>query len=139
MLEFLIIVSFLCYVGAIMSVVDIFNGIGSDKVPFIALILLVCGTALYFLIRENTKPESCMIEKTTMVADTLDLDGSTYQLFLPCDMKIYATEYTQSLSASWDYTVYRVYIDSITYIEIRNDKYDTLDAKFGKLKVDGDE
>jgi hypothetical protein len=76
---------------------------------------------------------------STIETDTLSLSKSTWKLFLPRDMKVEMTEYELSLSEAWDYTTYRLYIDSVNFIEIRNSKYDSLDAQLGTVKEKEDE
>ena len=115
--------------------------IGEDEInsAYIMLICIIVGLGLYFLIDFHVDPENYTLVNSTIETDTLALRKSTWELFLPRDMKVELVEYELSWSEAWDYTTYRLYIDSVNYIEIRNSKYDSLDAQFGTLKEKEDE
>jgi hypothetical protein len=94
---------------------------------------------LYFLVNSHVQPENYTLVNSTIETDTLSLNKSTWKLFLPRDMKVELVEYELSLSEAWDYTTYKIFIDSVNFIEIRNSKYDSLDAQLGTVKEQEDE
>ena len=97
-----------------------------------AAILLIC----YFVVDAHNAGENYTIENNSVVTDTLELEDSYYILYLPDSMYVEYIEYTLPLSTIWDYAVYRVYLDSTRYIELRTHDFDSSHVKYGKLKVD---
>ena len=100
------------------------------------VICVSLAMVFYFIIDDHTEPENFTMSTEIVETDTLDLGNTSYQLFLPHDMKMELYSYELSLSEMWDYTVYRVFIDFVNYIEIRNSKYDSLDAKPEQLEIE---
>lgn len=139
MYEFFCIIAAILLIAAVLNVIESFTKTESINSPYIALACILLFLLLYFLTDAHLNSKNYIIEKDKITTDTLSLDGSSYQLILPNDMKVCRDRYTLSLSEAWDYTVYRLYIDSTRYIEIRNSQYDTLDVKYGQLKVDKNE
>ena len=96
----------------------------------LGLILVVITLLLYITIEMNVRPENFIIDKNMVGIKKLDF--KQVELIFSDTLDVEVTEYLVPLSTFWDYKVYRIYIDSVKYIEIRPTEYDCLDIQLGK-------
>ena len=127
-----------CAIGffvAFIYTIDVFTKDGIHN-AYVVIISLVVAMILYFIVDSHIEPHNFTMENIKIETDTLDLKGTQYQVFLPHNMEVKLEKYELSLSESWDYTIYKIFIDSVNYIEIRNEMYDSLDAKPEQLEIE---
>ncbi len=130
MFDLMVIIAFCTGIsGIVMVIMYIFN---SDlEVSWVlGIIFVVIALGLYVIIEKNVQPENFIIDRNMVEMEGLDFKG--IEIIFSDTLDVEVTEYLVPLSTFWDYKVYRIYIDSVTYIEIRPEQYDSLDIQIGK-------
>ena len=130
MFDLMVIIAFCTGItGIVMVLMYIFN---SDlEVSWVlGIIFVVIALGLYVIIEKNVQPENFIIDRNMVEMEGLDFKG--IEIIFSDTLDVEVTEYLVPLSTFWDYKVYRIYIDSVTYIEIRPEQYDSLDIQIGK-------
>ena len=100
-----------------------------DAPWYVGIILLILTLILYIAISMNVGAENYVIDKNTIKMERIDFKN--IHIIFPDTLNVEVIEYDVSLSAFWDYKIYRIYIDSVRYIEIFPAKYDSLDIQVG--------
>jgi hypothetical protein len=99
---------------------------------YTGVIPLILALIFYFIIVDNTTQEDYLIDKNYSNVKTMKLPKRAYKFVFSDTMRVEVTEYDMPLGAFWDYKTYRIYIDSITYIDIYSiPKYDSTDIDAG--------
>lgn len=130
MFDVMLVIAFCTGVsGIVMVIMYIFNS--ELEVSWVAgLILVVITLVLYVTIEMNVRPENFIIDRNMVGIKKLKF--KQIEMVFSDTLDVEVIEYSVPLSTFWDYKVYRIYIDSLTYIEIIPDQYDSLDIHIGK-------
>lgn len=108
--------------------------ISDDSKPELYWILgLILGILICWLVlRELTVTQNYKIDKNVIVEDSLKIETNYPILMFSRNLKIEITEFDMPMGVFRDYRNYRIYFDSLTYIDIKDNSYDSLDLKYGK-------
>lgn len=129
MFDVLAILSFIIVIwGIVLMFMYIF---GESTRWYLGFPALVAGLILYFIITNNTSSEDYLIDKNSVQMETMELPKHKYELIFSDTLRVEVTEYDLPLSGLWDYEIYRIYLDSTSYIEVRTSMYDSLDIQVG--------
>ena len=132
MIEVLIILIFftLVYV-AVVLIVWMTDDAYSEKMILSAIVAILLVFVMWIFLRHLTIKQNYRIDKNIVIVHQLELEKGK-ELKFNKDLKIEITQYNMPNGTSLDYKTYRIYIDSVNYIEYKSDMYDSLDMKYGK-------
>jgi len=109
------------------------DGFGKNRF-FISVGLMISAVILYIFVDNQKSPENYIISKKIINTDVLKL-GKTkmYELRFHDSLNVEIIACEIPLSIQWDYENYRVYLDSVKYIDIYSSSFDSSHYKLGKL------
>lgn len=129
MLELAIILALLCFVTCIIFIWDVFD---IDKYKwsdyFIVVICIFAFICLYIFIREFSSNDRYIMNTTYNQNTIIAADGET-KITTTIAYKVEQKDFILPNSTIFDYTVYRIWTDSVNYIEISPASFDSTDEK----------
>ena len=90
--------------------------------------MLVC----WIVLRELTVMQNYKIDKNTIIIDRLRPSSNNRELLFSKKLTVEITEFDMPMGGINDYTNYRIYLDSLTYIDVNSSSFDSLHIKYGK-------
>lgn len=81
-------------------------------------------------LRHNIVPENYSIDREVLITDSLAI--GTQQLRFSKELKLEITTFDMALGSIGDYTQYRIFLDSLTYIDLYTEPFDSLHLELGK-------
>lgn len=96
----------------------------------IGLIFLLI--ACWITLRELARTENYRIDKNTIFVNNISILNDNKNIIFNKKLKVEVIEFDMPLSGILDYTNYRIYLDSLTYIIINSSSFDSLHLKYGK-------
>ena len=92
------------------------------------LMILVCWGA----IREFSRTQNYKIDKNIVMVDRVSPSPNSPTMIFNKKLKVEVIEFDMPMGEFKDYTNYRIYLDSVTYIDVNSSSFDSLDLKLGK-------
>ena len=96
-------------------------------VAAIFLIILLWATLRSLMSNQNYK-----IDRTEIVTDNIEGNDNVSEIRFSKKLRVEVLNFDLEYSRMKDYSTYRIYLDSLTYIDVKNSKFDSLHLKYGK-------
>ena len=92
----------------------------------ILLVFVMWGILRHLTQRQNYRiDKNVVFEKHLVISKGIDLEFNK-------KLKVEIVQYSMPNGSAMDYNTYKIYIDSVNYIEYKSNMYDSLDMKYGK-------
>lgn len=117
---------------SVIAFIIYFAYIGDNSISHLYLVVGLILVILVFwgAIREFSRTQNYKIDKDIVMTDRIQMPSAS--LSFSKKLKVEIIEFDMPMVEFKDYKNYRIYFDSLTYIDIKNNKFDSLDLKYGK-------
>ena len=105
---------------------------GNDILLYWCIGVILILVIDWSILRELSVPQHYKIDKTVIFVDKLSTNSNAPTLIFSKKIKVEITSFDMPLGQLLDYENYRIYFDSLTYIDINSKSFDSLDLKYGK-------
>lgn len=92
------------------------------------LVILAC----WGVIREFSRTQNYKVDKNIAMVDRVSPPSNYLKITFNKKLKVEVMKFDMPMGKFKDYINYRIYLDSVTYIDVNSSSFDSLDLKLGK-------